>query len=387
MSVDIVIPTVGESINEANIGRFIVPAGGWAEQGEPVLEIETDKASMEVMAPESGVVSYSVGEGDLVAIGAAVGSVDTSAEKPADATPAASSDAPAEKKEAAVATPAASSSTPTVDESLLKGLGPAKRKAIREGRASLPSTGGGHNLQEDSNTGVERKPMSVMRKKIAERLLHSQHSTASLTTFNEVDMTNVLGTRGALKAEFEKKHGIKLGFMSYFTKAVCYAVEHVPIVNAQIDGTDVIHNENVHVSIAVSTDRGLVVPVLRNANKLDFAGVEKGIAEMAGRARDGKLGIEDMMGGTYTITNGGVFGSLVSTPILNPPQTAILGMHKTEQRPIAVDDGSGQLKVEIRPMMYLAMTYDHRLIDGKDSVTFLVKVKEFLENVTEDQVL
>lgn len=393
--VEITIPTVGESVTEANIGQFLIADGTWANKGDAVFEIETDKASMEITAPESGLVSYSVGEGDLVQVGATVGQIDTSAEKPAGSESSAKEekDASTSKKNEAAGTsqkegasaPQKASKTQFTEEQL-KGLGPAKRKAAREGKLKVnqPSAS---SLDLNQANEKERKPMSVLRKKIAERLLNSQHSTASLTTFNELDMTQVMSTRSTLKADFEKKHGVRLGFMSYFAKAVCYAAEHVPSVNAQIEGSDIVYNKNVHISVAVSTERGLVVPVLRNVNQMSYAEIESGISELATRARDGKLGIEDMSGGTFTITNGGVFGSLLSTPILNPPQSAILGMHKIEQRPMAIDDGNGQFNVEVRPMMYLALTYDHRLIDGKESVTFLVKAKEYLESVTEDQIL
>lgn len=382
--VEITIPSVGESVTEANIGQFLVPAGGWADKNQAVFEIETDKASMEIVAPESGVVSYEFEEGDLVQIGTVVGHVDTSAEKPAG-TPETAVKEEAPKEEASTAS--ASSPEKTFSADQLRGLGPAKRKLAREGKLDLNQSSSSSLSQTPEEDEKERKPMSVLRKKIAERLLNSQHSTASLTTFNEVDMSNVMNTRKELKADFEKKFGVRLGFMSYFTKAVCYAAEHVPAVNAQLEGSDIVYNKNVHVSVAVSTDRGLVVPVLRKANQLSFAGIESGIGELATRARDGKLGIEDMTGGTFTVTNGGVFGSLLSTPILNPPQSGILGMHKIEQRPMAIDDGSGQFKIEICPMMYLALTYDHRIIDGKESVTFLVKVKEYLESVTPEQIM
>lgn len=386
-TVEITIPSVGESVTEANIGKMIVPEGAWAEKGAPIFEIETDKASMEVNAPEAGVVHYSVHSGDLVQIGAAVGRIDTSAKK----SEGAASAAPAEKKTEAKSvetkpSPGTAVAAAEISDSELKGLGPAKRKAVREGKMSLSQAAPAPSLGTAAED-IERKPISVLRKKIAERLLNSQHSTASLTTFNEVDMSQVMATRNQLKGEFEKKHGVKLGFMSYFTKAVCYAAGHVPSVNAQIEGDNIAYHKNVHVSIAVSTERGLVVPVLRNANRMSFAEIEKGIGLLADRARDGKLGVEDMTGGTFTITNGGVFGSLLSTPILNPPQSGILGMHKIEQRPMAIDDGGGKYRVEVRPMMYLALTYDHRLIDGKESVTFLVKVKEYLENVTAEQII
>ncbi|HEX4925134.1 MAG TPA: 2-oxoglutarate dehydrogenase complex dihydrolipoyllysine-residue succinyltransferase [Bdellovibrionales bacterium] len=421
-TVEIKIPTVGESINEATIGRWNFKSGDWVEKDAVVLEIETEKATMEVSAPASGKLTITANQGQTVAIGAIVGSVDTAADKSAaapaaptkpppgakpasgpratpppsymksDSEPAptavASSTAPAPQASAPItqtSTPAASGGMETVE---LRGLGPAARKAVREGKMAPPSSAPapGQTSLDPRPGEQERKPMSTIRRKIAERLLHSQQSTATLTTFNEIDMTNILSIRKSVQDQFTAKHGVKLGFMSFFTKAVCYAASQVPVVNAFIDGHDVLYNKHVHAGIAVSTDRGLVVPVLRYADTMNYAQIEKGILDLAERARTGRLGIEEMMGGTFTITNGGVFGSLLSTPILNPPQSAILGMHKTEHRPVAIDAGGGKYSVEVRPMMYLAMSYDHRLIDGRDSVTFLVKVKEYLETVTKDQV-
>ncbi|MGE3973287.1 MAG: 2-oxoglutarate dehydrogenase complex dihydrolipoyllysine-residue succinyltransferase [Bdellovibrionales bacterium] len=396
-SVDIKIPPVGESINEATIGRWNFKNGEWVEKDAVVFEIETEKATMEVTAPASGVLSAKVNQGDVVAIGSVAGSVDTSAAKPAGgattsapAKPAApaptkSSPPPSAAKPSA---PAASFSGGGGLATHTAGMGPAQRKAVREGRAQAPSHSGGAGAFTDpSQTGVTRKPMSVIRKKIAERLIYSQQSTATLTTFNEVDMTQILKVRGQLKDEFLKKHNVKLGFMSFFTKAVAHAARAVPVVNAFIDGTDILYHENLHAGIAVSTERGLVVPVLRYADQLSYADIEKGIGTLAEKARVGQLGIEDMMGGTFTITNGGVFGSLLSTPILNPPQSGILGMHKTQNRPMAIEKSDGTFAMEVRPMMYVALSYDHRVIDGKDSVTFLVKVKEYLEQVSVEEVM
>ena len=425
-NVEIKIPSVGESINEATIGRWNYKSGDWVEKDAVVLEIETEKATMEVSAPASGKINVKVGQGQTVAIGTTVGDIDTSAEKgaskptpppkPADAQPrpfpeankpipqVASKSSPQSSSQPAQPAQAAQSAKPAAGGSAsqpasgggletadLRGLGPAARKAVREGKMSAPTVQGpaarGPASTGDLHDDVEIKPMSTIRRKIAERLLHSQQSTATLTTFNEVDMTAILNVRKQVQEQFTAKHGVKLGFMSFFTKAVCFAAQKVPVVNAFIDGTNVVFHKHVHAGIAVSTDRGLVVPVLRFADTLSYGEIEKKILDMAERARKGQLGIEEMTGGTYTITNGGVFGSLLSTPILNPPQSAILGMHKTENRPIAIEDGKGGYNVEVRPMMYLAMSYDHRLIDGRDSVTFLVAVKEYLEGVTKDQVL
>jgi 2-oxoglutarate dehydrogenase E2 component (dihydrolipoamide succinyltransferase) len=394
-AVEIKIPSVGESINEATVGKWNFKNGDWVEKDAVVFEIETEKATMEVTAPAAGVLTTKASQGDVVAIGSVAGAIDTSAAKPAgtstpqkvqpQAIAKPSQPAPVSAKAPTRPAPAASGAG-LMMHTTSSGMGPGQRKAIREGRAQAPANGG--TALTDPLTGDQvRKPMSTIRKKIAERLIHSQQSTATLTTFNEVDMTQILAVRGKLKDEFQKKFGVKLGFMSFFTKALVHAVHEVPIVNAFIDGTDMVYHEHVHTGIAVSTDRGLVVPVVKYADQLSYADIEKNIAHMAEKARVGQLGIEDMMGGTITLTNGGVFGSLLSTPILNPPQSAILGMHKTEYRPMAIDKGGGQFTVEVRPMMYLALSYDHRIIDGRDSVTFLVKAKEYLENITAEEVM
>ncbi|MDZ4661570.1 MAG: 2-oxo acid dehydrogenase subunit E2 [Pseudomonadota bacterium] len=370
----IIIPSVGESIVEANIGKVSFKTGDWVDKNVPLFEIETDKATVEVVAPDSGRLTIEVKQGETVAIGASVGFMDNSASPPTLTSTVKPIPPPA---------PAVSivGGMSMVSETQLKGFGPAKRKAIREGKMSIPSGPTGPSPTLDFTGEQERKPMSAIRKKIAERLIYSQQSTATLTTFNEVDMTRTLDIRGKLKEEFEKKNGIKLGFMSFFSKATCYAISQVPIVNGFVDGDEVVYNKGVHMGIAVSTERGLVVPVVRNAQKMGFSQIEKEIARLADKARTGKLGIDEMMGGTFTITNGGVFGSLLSTPILNPPQSGILGLHKTENRPMAIPLEGGGFKIEVRPMMYVALSYDHRLVDGKDSVTFLVKIKEYLETL------
>jgi len=401
--VDIVVPSVGESIVEANIGQLFFNSGDWVEKDAAVLELETDKATVEVNAPESGRLILTVQSGDTVAIGSPVGKIDTEATKPdGRAVPAEAPSGPpvipvgpppVPEKTTKQAQPQQNiiqqSSAPNIASSALKGLGPAKRKAIREGKESLPKAPlDQKQIAFNPTEGQQRKKRSVMRKKIAERLLQSQHSTATLTTFNEINMAHVLELREKLKDQFMQKHGVKLGFMSFFTKAACFALDQVPAVNAFIEGDDAVYNSNVHMSIAVSTERGLVVPVVRNSQKLSFAQIESEIALLAEKSRAGKLGIDEMMGGTFTITNGGVFGSLISTPILNPPQSAILGLHKTEHRPIAVPNNSGGFTIEVQPMMYVALSYDHRMVDGKESVTFLVKVKEYLESiVTEGDIL
>ncbi len=393
--VEVTIPSVGESINEATIARWNYADGAWVQKDDVLFEIETDKASVEVVAPASGALQILAPAGQTVAIAAVVGKINTAASKPAGGeVPAAA--AVKETKTSAVAAgavaPATAQATLTPgvadNDATLHGLGPGARKAVREGKMPAPNTGGASGaLGQGPVAVVERKKMTPIRKKIAERLMQSQQGTATLTTFNEVDMSAILAARQELKDSFQQKFGIKLGFMSFFTKAVCFAAQQVPAVNAYIEGDEIVYHRNVHTSVAVSTDRGLVVPVLRNADQLSYAGIEKGIADLADRARLGKLGIEEMLGGSFTITNGGVFGSLLSTPILNPPQSGILGMHKTEYRPMAIADANGKYSVEVRPMMYLALSYDHRIVDGRESVTFLVKVKEYLETVTAAQVM
>jgi 2-oxoglutarate dehydrogenase complex dihydrolipoamide succinyltransferase (E2) component len=289
---------------------------------------------------------------------------------------------------AATNTPTSVTATPStvaeISSDSLKGYGPGKRKAIRSGTMKLPTQGG---MFFDEATNEMRKPMTTLRKRIAERLLESQQTTATLTTFNEIDRANAMATRSKLKDSFQQKFGVKLGFMSFFAKAVIEALKTYQDVNARIDGDEIVYPQQINLGIAVSTDRGLVVPVIRNAQDLSFAQFEKKIGELAEKARDGKLQIPEMQGGTFTLTNGGVFGSLLSTPILNPPQSGILGMHKIEQRPLAVDNGKGGFNVEVHPMMYVALSYDHRIIDGATSVGFLVKVKEYIETVTEAQVM
>lgn len=404
-AVDIKIPSVGESITEATIGKWNFAEGDWVEKDAVIFEIETEKATMEVNAPAAGKLHIGVTQGNIVAIGSVVGNIDTAAAKSASAPTASASPQPPPPSKpppmSMPATPAPKAPPPppsgvvmspgghvsvSPTPSAMKGVGPSMRKAIREGRAQLPTVSPNVMDIEPSAEGIRRVPMSVIRKKIAERLMFSQTSTATLTTFNEVDMSNVLNLRAQLKDDFQKKHGVKLGFMSFFGKAVCFATTQVPVLNAFIEGNDILYHENVQLGVAVSTEKGLVVPVVRNANQKSFAAIEKDIGALAEKARIGKLGIEDMMGGTFTLTNGGTFGSLLSTPILNPPQSGILGMHKTENRAVAVER-NGAWVVEVRPMMYLAMSYDHRLVDGRDSVTFLVKVKEYLETVSADEVM
>lgn len=384
--VNIVIPTIGESVSEGTIGKWYFNEGDIVKKDQPILEVDSDKATMEVPAAATGKLKIIVPAGKTAAVGTLVGVIESSddvatsngngmkvsAAAPQAAVPQAASPSPA---------PTAPSA-PVTD---LKGYGPSKRKAIREG-SFRPQTGGGMSVFTDESAREMRKPMSTIRKRIAERLIESQQSTATLTTFNEVDMTRSMELRKKLKDSFEKKHGVKLGFMSLFSKAVIYALEKYPDVSARIEGDDLVYPQFVHLGIAVSTERGLVVPVVRDAQAMSCADLERKIGDLAERARTGKLQIPEMQGGTFTITNGGVFGSLLSTPILNPPQSGILGMHKIEHRPMAIEK-NGAYSVEVRPMMYIALSYDHRVIDGMTSVGFLVKVKEYLESVISEDLI
>jgi len=394
MSVDIKVPTLGESVTEATVAKWFKNVGDPVAADEPLVELETDKVTVEVPAPASGTIgSITVKQGDTVAVGAVLGSLNEGAApakgaaKPA-ATPAAAKPAAAPAPKAAPA-PAA----------LAKDPGPAVRKIAAEtgvNLATVPATGKDGrptkgdvlaaaarpapapampSAPRDLGPREERVKMTRLRKRIAERLKVAQNTAAMLTTFNEADMTAVMALRKHYNEGFEKKHGVKLGFMSIFVKACIAALKELPAVNAEIDGDDIIYKNHYDISVAVSTPQGLVVPVVRDADQLSLADIEKKIADLGKRARDGKLAIEEMAGGTFTITNGGIFGSLMSTPILNPPQSGILGMHKIQPRPMAVGD-----KIEIRPMMYLALSYDHRIVDGREAVTFLVRVKDCLED-------
>ena len=389
MSKDIRVPALGESVTEATIGKWFKKEGDAVKIDEPLVELETDKVTVEVPAPASGKLEkISVLAGATIAVGGLLGSI---AEGAAGAAPS----APAPKPVAAPA-PVAAMATETT-------LSPAVRKAVVENNlnpADISGTGkDGRILKGDVIATLETKPVAValapvsapvpaapqggeervkmtrLRATIARRLKDAQNNAAMLTTFNEVDMSAVMGLRNQYKEVFEKKHGVKLGFMSFFVKACIQALKDVPTVNAEIDGEDIVYKNYYHVGVAVGTEKGLVVPVLRNADMLSFAGIEKAIAAYGKKARDGQLQIADMQGGTFTISNGGIYGSLMSTPILNAPQSGILGMHKIQERPIAVN---GQ--VVIRPMMYLALSYDHRIVDGKEAVTFLVRIKEGLED-------
>lgn len=389
------VPSPGESITEVVIARWIKSDGEFVEKDDELCEIDSDKATLTVNAEESGQLKIMAAEGDTVKVGQIICSVDSSVKgeaKPKTEAPKAEA-----KKEEKKSEPVPNPMPVTQEKSYATGHpSPAAKKLMDEKGISssqvLGSGPGGRVTKQDVQNALtlgfsydkpafggtreqERKKMTTLRKKIAERLVSVKNETAMLTTFNEVDMKPIMDLRKKYKDKFEKTHGIGVGFMSFFTKACTVALQQFPAVNAYIDGEEMVFNNYCDVGIAVSTPKGLMVPVLRNAETLSLAGIENGIKEMAIKARDGKLSIDDMTGGTFTITNGGVFGSMLSTPIINPPQSAILGMHNIVERPVAIDG-----RVEIRPIMYVALSYDHRIIDGKESVSFLVKVKEMLEN-------
>jgi 2-oxoglutarate dehydrogenase E2 component (dihydrolipoamide succinyltransferase) len=405
---EIRVPTLGESVTEATIGRWFKKPGDAVAVDEPLVELETDKVTIEVPAPSAGTLGeIAAKDGETVAVGALLGQINdgaAAAAKPAAAP--AKAAAPAAPPPAAAPAAATAQKPPPTDAP----LAPSVRKMSTESgidAATVPGSGKDGRVTKgdmlaaiekaaaaptpihqpaaavqvrapspaDDAAREERVKMTRLRQTIARRLKEVQNTAAMLTTFNEVDMSHIMAMRGQYKDVFEKKHGSKLGFMGFFTKACVQALKDIPAANAEIDGTDLIYKNYYHIGVAVGTDRGLVVPVVRDCDQKSIAEIEKAIADYGRRARDGQLKIEEMQGGTFTITNGGIYGSLMSTPILNAPQSAILGMHKIQDRPVAIGG-----KVEIRPMMYLALSYDHRVIDGKDAVTFLVRVKESLED-------
>lgn len=394
MALEIKIPPVGESISEVTLSRWIKNDGDYVEMDEIIAELESDKATFELTAEQAGVLKTSAAEGDTLAIGAKVCEIDTTAK--ASASPAKTEAAPVavkeETKTAAVessANYAAGHPSPVAAKVLAeKGINPAdvqgsgrngritKEDAMNAAPATKASKAPETKVATTSGAReVRAEKMSSLRKTVSKRLVAVKNETAMLTTFNEVDMQPIMDIRAKYKDKFKEKHGVGLGFMSFFTKAVCEALKEFPAVNAQINGDEILYHNFADISIAVSAPKGLVVPVIRNAEQLSLAEIEKAVAELAGKARDNKLTIEEMTGGTFTITNGGVFGSMMSTPIINAPQSAILGMHNIVERPVAIN---GQ--VVIRPMMYVALSYDHRIIDGRESVGFLVRVKQFLED-------
>jgi 2-oxoglutarate dehydrogenase E2 component (dihydrolipoamide succinyltransferase) len=427
MATEIVVPTLGESVTEATVARWLKKPGDVVDVDDPLVELETDKVTLEVNAPAAGALSEIVApEGSNVSVGGVLGRIGDGAAKPAPGKPQPAAVAPSESKapSQAKATPPAPAPAAAAASGadLLARSGPAVRKLVEENKldpSAIAASGKegrltkGDVLAHLENGGdvttlpkveqatpaarpqpapaapppavarapreigprEERVRMTRLRKRVAERLKEAQNTAAMLTTFNEVDMTEVMALRERYRDSFEKKHGVRLGFMSFFVKASVVALKEIPAANAEIDGDDIIYKNHYDIGVAVGTEQGLVVPVVRDVDQLGFAEIEKKIAELGHKARDGKLTLEDLSGGTFTITNGGVYGSLLSTPILNPPQSAILGMHKIQKRPVAVGD-----RVEIRPMMYLALSYDHRLIDGREAVTLLVRIKDCIES-------
>lgn len=391
--IDIKVPTVGESISEVTLVKWLKKEGEWVNRDEVLCELESEKATFELNAEQAGVLHIVAAEGATLAIGELACKIDETAPKPEGAPAPKAEAAPAPKKEEkkteapkAEAKPAVPASdvkaTPVanammadkqVKPSDIKGTGSLGRILKQDVLNALANPGrkgeGAYSREE------KREKMSNLRKTVSRRLVEAKNTTAMLTTFNEVDMTRIMEIRKEFKDKFKETYGVNLGFMSFFTKACCYALQEWPSVNAYIDGEEIVKHEYCDISIAVSAPKGLVVPVIRNAESMSMGEIEAKVMELAGKARDNKLSMEEMTGGTFTITNGGVFGSLMSTPIINIPQSAILGMHKIQERPMVVNG-----KIEIRPMMYVALSYDHRIIDGRESVSFLVRVKELLEN-------
>jgi 2-oxoglutarate dehydrogenase E2 component (dihydrolipoamide succinyltransferase) len=406
MSIDIKVPAMGESVTEATVARWFKKEGESVARDEPLLELETDKVTVEVPAPAAGSIeSISVKAGATVQVGTVLGSIAEGKAGKASSVPIANPDAakPAAKSEAPKPAPKAEAPKPApAPKSEAPAMPSAQRIGAESGIPTASVAGSGRDGRVTKGDMLEalesraakpaptvaapsgprahadreeRVPMSRLRKTIALRLKESQNTAAQLTTFNEVDMTRIMALRSTYKDSFEKKHGVRLGFMGFFAKACVAALKELPNVNAEIEGDNIVYKNYYDIGVAVSTERGLVVPVVRDADQLSLAAIEKAVMDFGARARDGKIKLDELQGGTFSITNGGVFGSLMSTPILNSPQSGILGMHKIQPRPMAIDG-----KVEIRPMMYLALSYDHRLVDGRDAVTFLVRVKENLED-------
>ena len=382
------MPSPGESISEVEIAEWLVKDGDFVEKDQTIAEVDSDKATLDLPAEESGVITLKAEEGDAVAVGQVVCLIDTSAKAPDIKK------VKQEEKPVNVIKPVKEPKEIISEDSFFKGTpSPAASKILSEKNISISSVSGsgrgGRITKDDAlkalpkvdlkaivkDRNIESKKLSMLRRKVAQRLVAVKNQTAMLTTFNEINMTPIFELRKKYKEEFKEKHGVGLGFMSFFTKATVQALQEFPDVNSMIDGDQQIKYDFFDISIAVSGPKGLMVPVVRDAQELSFSGIEKEIKRLAIRARDGEITVDEMTGGTFTITNGGVFGSMLSTPIINPPQSAILGMHNIVERPIAVNG-----KVEIHPIMYLALSYDHRIIDGKESVGFLVKIKEALEN-------
>lgn len=387
MITEIKIPSVGESISEGVLSKWYKKTGEMVKNNEPLFEVETEKATTEVVAPEAGILTILVAEGEKVLIGAVVGKIEKSAAA-VSGSPQASSPVQSTPVSASVKSGSESVSNPAarhiaekagIDITAVAGTGKDSRVLKEDVVAHIESLSKPKSIVP-KDVRIEparetRQRMTPIRQRIAERLLHAQHSSAILTTFNEADMSAIMSFRARYKESFQKKHGVGLGFMSFFVKAVIEALKVFPAVNARIDGQDIVYHHFYHIGVAVSTEKGLMVPVIRDADELSFADIEKRIVELAVKSKENKISVSDLQGGTFTITNGGTFGSMLSTPILNPPQSGILGMHAIQKRAVVVDD-----QIVIRPMMYIALSYDHRIIDGKEAVSFLVRVKECLEN-------
>jgi len=389
------VPSPGESISEVEIAEWLVETGDWVEKDQAIAEVDSDKATLELPAEEAGIITLMAEEGDAVAVGAVVCLIDTEAKRPASANKP-KAEVEEEKEEVPNPNPVAVKTASVAKETYAKDVPSvsAKKMMDENGVSKFQGTGkDGRVLKQDvvnamaagfspeatsgwgGTRDTERVKMSMLRRKVAERLVAVKNETAMLTTFNEVDMKPIMDIRAKYKMKFKEQLGVNLGFMSFFTKAVTEALNHFPAVNGMIDGKEMIVHNYADIGIAVSSPKGLMVPVVRNAERMSLAEIEAEIKRLAIKARDGKISIDEMQGGTFTITNGGVFGSMLSTPIINPPQSAILGMHNIVERAMVVDG-----EIVIRPIMYVALSYDHRIIDGKESVGFLVKVKEMLEN-------
>lgn len=394
-NINITIPSVGESVTEAVIEEWMKQSGDYVEKDEVVVTLETDKASVELIAEASGVLTTKAADGDTVNVGTVIGEIDSTIAKPTESAPptpqptATSNSTPQATSSSAAGVPGPAAKKILDDRSIasgsVQGTGPkgniTKGDALNASAATAPTPKTHVDVLPTFETPTfasrksRREKMTSLRKKIAERLIQAQQTAAILTTFNEVDMTEVMALRTEYKDVFEKKYGTRLGFMGFFVKTVCESLKDFPAINGQVDGNEVIFNDFVNIGIAVGGPKGLVVPVIKDADLMGIHEIEGTIRNFAVKTKNNKLSIDDLTGGTFTISNGGVYGSLMSTPILNPPQSGILGMHKIQDRPTVVNG-----KVEVRPMMYLALSYDHRIIDGKESVSFLVKVKERLED-------
>lgn len=385
MIIEIKVPPLGESVSNAEIASWLVNNGDYVEKNQDVVEIDSDKATLAIPSEEAGIISIKVDAGAKVSIGDIVATVDTSAAAPLEKSK------KQDKEDEKVVVEEKSELKSTISSEKRLSVSPLAAKIIEENaldlnaimhdkvmritKADVENYLNASPMQKPLSRKETRKEMSALRKKLSERLVRSKNESAMLTTFNEVDMTAILNVKKQFGQAFQDKFGLKLGFMSFFTKATCIALEEIPEINASIEDDEIVYHDYTDIGIAVSSPKGLVVPVLRNAETLSLSQIELGISELAEKARTKKLGIEEMTGGTFTISNGGVFGSLLSTPIINPPQVAILGMHKIQERPIGIAGN-----IELRPMMYLALSYDHRIIDGREAVTFLIRIKELLEN-------